>query len=472
MKRMRSGWDFGELFDENSVRHVFSVSEITASLRRVLEREWPRLWIRGEITNLRLQSSGHAYFSLKDAGAQIQCVLFRGEATEFDRGVLRDGQGVVVGGSLTVYEVRGQYQLRVTDVELAGAGALQLAFEKLKQKLAAEGLFAPERKRPLPRLPGCIGIVTSATGAALRDVVHVIERRAPGLRLILVACRVQGAGAAGELAAGIELLNEFTSRPGTPSACPAPEFILLTRGGGSIEDLWAFNEEVLARALFHSKLPVVSAVGHEIDFTISDFVADVRAATPSAAAEIITEGLFASRQFVAEAATRLRETARTRFEAEREQLELLRRRLTRNHPQRRLNEQAQRLDDASEALSRSVRTSSRIRTAALRSLAVRLAQVRPAVLLTRRGKEVEHLATKLRQLTRHRLDARNNQLRSTKMRLELLSPRNVLQRGYSITLDANSGAILRTAGAARPGQRIVTRLKHGQLRSTVEEASD
>src|SRR6266481_5201124 len=293
-KNAKSQWDFGELFDPASTRRIVTVSELTATVRRLLEKEVGQIWVSGEVTNLRAQSSGHIYFTLKDASAQLSCVLFRGE-TQVDRALLQDGRKVTMQGDVTVYEPRGQYQLRVTAVELQGVGALQAAFEKLKQKLKAEGLFAQERKRPLPRYPQRIGLVTSPTGAALRDVFHVVERRNPALKIILAPCRVQGEGAAAEIAAAIGLLNQFGAsqlESGEPRL--GMDLILVTRGGGGLEDLWAFNEEVVARAIFESKLPVVSAVGHEIDFTISDFVADVRAATPSAAAEIITEGVFSS----------------------------------------------------------------------------------------------------------------------------------------------------------------------------------
>src|SRR5882724_3368544 len=276
----KTQWDFGELFPvEQIARRVLSVSELTWQIRRLLEQHVGRIWVTGEITNLRNQTSGHLYFTLKDANAQLSCVLFRGEL-QVNRSLLEDGRKVNLQGELTVYEARGQYQLRVTAVELQGVGALQVAFEKLKQKLHTEGLFAQERKRPLPRFPRRIGLVTSPTGAAIRDVLHVIQRRNPALEIILAPCRVQGDGAAREIAEAIRMLNEFNS---------SLDLILVTRGGGSLEDLWAFNEEPVARAIFESKLPVVSAVGHEIDFSIADFVADVRAATPSAAAEIITE---------------------------------------------------------------------------------------------------------------------------------------------------------------------------------------
>src|SRR5277367_6679993 len=294
-KQSKSQWDFGELFPTEQTRQVLSVSDLTAQIRRLLEQRVGAVWVGGEVTNLRAQTSGHIYFTLKDAGAQLSCVCFRDAARE-SRALLADGQQVILQGDVTVYEVRGQYQLVVRQIELRGVGALQVAFEKLKLKLAAEGLFAPERKRPLPKYPQRIGLVTSPTGAAIRDVLHVVQRRNPGLEIILAPCRVQGQGAAEEIAEAIRLLNDFNLSLVTRHS--SLDLILVTRGGGSLEDLWAFNEEIVARAIFGSAILVVSAIGHEIDFTISDFVADVRAATPSAAAEIITEGVFASREFI------------------------------------------------------------------------------------------------------------------------------------------------------------------------------
>jgi exodeoxyribonuclease VII large subunit len=282
VKKFQSQWEFGELFPAQETRRILSVTDLTGQIRRLLETEYPSVWVSGEVTNLRTQSSGHIYFTLKDSGAQIGCVLFRGEL-QVDRSLLADGRKLTVRGEVTVYEPRGQYQLRVTAIELEGMGALQAAFEKLKQKLKAEGLFEQARKRPLPRFPHVLGLVTSRTGAAIRDVLHVIERRDPSLRIILAACRVQGDGAAFEIAAAIRALNQLNqkiqqARAGGGvrryAALEPVDLILVTRGGGSLEDLWAFNEEIVARAIFESALPVVSGVGHEIDFTISDFVAD------------------------------------------------------------------------------------------------------------------------------------------------------------------------------------------------------
>src|SRR5438093_5153333 len=242
-KTVKSQWDFGELFPAEpraAPRKILSVTELTGQIRRLLEEQVGQVWVTGEITNLRHQSSGHIYFTLKDAGAQLSCVLFRGEF-QVDRSLLQDGRKVLLQGEVTVYEPRGQYQLRITAVELQGVGALQVAFEKLKQKLSAEGLFAPERKRRLPEFPQRIGLVTSPTGAAIRDVLHVVTRRNPALEIILAPCRVQGDGAGSEIAAAIRLVNAFHS------SRLAIDLILITRGGGSLEDLWAFNEEVVAR---------------------------------------------------------------------------------------------------------------------------------------------------------------------------------------------------------------------------------
>ena len=405
-KPVKSQWDFGELFPPEQTRKVLSVTELTWQIKRLLEKQVGEVWVTGEVTNLRLQSSGHIYFTLKDAGAQLSCVLFRGEA-QVDRSLLQDGRKVTLQGEVTVYEPRGQYQLRVTKVELQGIGALQVAFEKLKQKLKAEGLFAPERKRPLPRYPQRIGLVTSPTGAAIRDVLHVVERRNPALEIILAPCRVQGEGAAEEIAAAIRLLNEFNAaqigRAGDPADRPM-DLILVTRGGGSLEDLWAFNEEVVARAIFESALPVVSAVGHEIDFTISDFVADLRAATPSAAAEIITEGVFSSSQFLAEAAQRIRQLARQQMEDKRYVLTQAAQRLARVHPRRRLNDWLQRLDDAQASLLRCVKQGARQQRLAWQNLAERLLRVRPALLLRQRREVFRQAEQRLHERARRQLE--------------------------------------------------------------------
>ena len=419
-KGPQSQWDFGELFSPQEIRRVLTVAELTAQVKRLLEGQVGQVWVTGEISSLRAQSSGHIYFTLKDAASQLSCVLFS-RVPGIARDLLRDGVKVVLQGDVTVYETRGQYQMIVRAVELQGVGALQLAFEKLKLQLAAEGLFAQERKRPLPRFPQRIGIVTSPTGAAIRDVLHVLQRRHAGVEVILAPCRVQGQGAAEEIAAAVRLLNEWS---GAQPDDARLDLILVTRGGGSLEDLWAFNEEAVARALFESVLPVVSAVGHEIDFTISDFVADLRAATPSAAAEIITEHFVASREFITEAGARLRQLAQRRLGNAREDAGQLLHRLQLAHPRRRIDAHLQRLDDLQTALLRGVK---------------------------------------------NRLQICHSEVQSLEQRLRLLAPENVLARGYSITTDAATGKVIRAASEVQVGQRLKTKLRQGEVRSTVEE---
>jgi exodeoxyribonuclease VII large subunit len=441
---------------------VLSVAELTEQIKRVLEKQVGLVWVSGEITNLRTQASGHVYFTLKDAEAQLACVLFRGETIP-QRELLRDGQKVLLQGEVTVYAMRGQYQLRVRALELQGIGALQLKFEQLKQRLAAEGLFTPERKRPLPPYPQRIGLVTSPTGAALRDVLHVLQRRFAGMEVILAPCRVQGEGAAEEIARAIGLLNELAARPAVEV-----DLILLTRGGGSLEDLWAFNEEVVARAIFASELPVVSAIGHEIDHTISDFVADVRAATPSAAAELITAGMVASRDFVAEAMNAMELRADQQMTRAREDLESLAARMARAHPRRRVEEQVQRLDDATGDLVRSPRQGLQVCRITARDLVARLAAIRLAHILAERRDRLSSRFAQLRERASHAVGKFRLELDAARGRLNLLNPSQVLGRGYSITTDAASGEILRVAAQAKPGQRLRIRLGTGEIQSRVE----
>ena len=474
MGKSKSQWDFGELFppspgsfgatsppeSSGGRRQILSVSELTMQIRALLEKQVGQIWVSGEVTNLRAQSSGHMYFTLKDAAAQLSCVLFSRERLPH-RELLADGQKVLLQGDVTVYEARGQYQLIVRAIELQGVGALQIAFEKLKLKLATEGLFAPERKRPLPKYPQRIGLVTSPTGAAIRDVLHVVQRRNPGLEIILVPSRVQGQGAAEEIAEAIRLLNEFYVGV-QASACSSDDekrsklklelqqggldLILITRGGGSLEDLWAFNEEVVARAIFESAIPIVSAVGHEIDFTIADFVADVRAATPSAAAEIITEGVFASRQLVGS----------------------LTQRMMRMHPRRQLNEHLQRLDDMTAGLQRQTRQGVNERLVTWRNLASRLRQMRPNQFLKQRRELLKTTQKRLDELARVHFKNCKTSLAAANSRLHLLGPEQVLARGYSITLDAATGNVLRDAKKVKDGQKLKTRLKSGEILSEVK----
>jgi exodeoxyribonuclease VII large subunit len=467
-RKVTSQWEFaGELFkparpveEQKPAREVVSVGDFTRRVRELLEGRFGSVWVRGEVSNFRMQASGHAYFVLKDAAATVGCVLFRGQ-TGVARGLLRDGASVVLGGQVTVYEPRGQYQLRVTHVEAEGIGALQAAFEELKRKLAAEGLFDPSRKRPIPVLPRGIGIVTSATGAALRDVLHVIGRRYAGLNLVLAPARVQGTGAAAEIAAGVAMLNRWAHQ-GAPL-----DVILVTRGGGSLEDLWAFNEEVLARAIVDSRLPVISAVGHEIDFTISDFAADLRAATPSAAAELLTAGYVERRAWLEAVSIRMPRRMAGQLQIRRVELDELRRRLARVHPRRRLEDRAQRLDEAQEGLRSGLARALRERRRQVRTAGQRLQAARPSARLMREVRRMNELQRRLLAAMRSRMVQRRERVEGFAGQLRLLSPEAVLERGYSITLDAVTGRVIRDAEEVREGERLETRLRKGRVTSVV-----
>ena len=268
------------VLDFQPQRKIYSVSELSQQIRNLLEKEFPDVWVVGEVSNFRAASSGHLYFTLKDESAQIRAVCFRNQA-RYLKFRPQDGISVIARGHLSVYETRGEYQLYIEYLEPAGLGALQLAFEQLKQKLAAEGLFDPGRKKPLPLLPRTVGVVTSPTGAVIRDILRVLRRRFRNMNVMLGPVKVQGEGAAEEIVEGIKTLNRQTG----------VDVIIVARGGGSLEDLWAFNEEIVARAIAASKIPIISAVGHETDFTIADFVADLRAPTPSAAAALVVRGV-------------------------------------------------------------------------------------------------------------------------------------------------------------------------------------
>jgi exodeoxyribonuclease VII large subunit len=462
-RQPKSQWDFGELFPPQAIYPVVTVSELTSKIRRLLEKEVGQVWVTGEVTNLRTQSSGHIYFVLKDADAQLSCVLFRGELVPH-RELLEDGHKLVVQGDITVYGARGQYQLIVRSVDLQGTGALQIAFEKLKAKLQAEGLFAQERKRPIARYPVRVGLVTSPTGAAIHDILHVIERRHAGLELLLATCKVQGPGSAEEIACAIELLNKWHQ----PNSDRQIDVILVARGGGSLEDLWAFNEERVARAIFDSALPVVSAVGHEIDFTISDFVADLRAATPSAAAELLTEGYVASRRFVQESAQDLIRLVTQHFERDQQHLHNISQRLQRLHPRRQLDDRFQYLDDLQASLVRTLTQRWRDQRTSIRHLHQRLWRVNPSFLLEAQRRLVSENRARLREKISVHLRRQREHLSHLAARLRVLSPENVLNRGYSITRDAATGKVIRKAAEVKPSQKLRTKLKTGEISSTAD----
>ena len=437
---------------------VFSVSEITRTVRAVLEDEIGTVWVEGEVSNYRKQASGHQYFTLKDAQAQLACVWFARGGSRLKQVALTDGMQVQVRGALTVYEARGQYQLNVQLVQAGGAGLLQAKFEALKRKLEAEGLFAAERKRELPGFPAVVGIVTSPTGAALRDMLHVLARRAPWLRVIVSPARVQGEGAAAEIAAGIAALNEL--------AAP-PDVIVIARGGGSVEDLWAFNEEVVARAIVASAIPVVSAVGHEIDFTIADFAADLRAPTPSAAAELIAPDAAELTRELGQWAGQLRRQMSAALGAQRVRLDFLARSTFFREPEQRLAAAQQRTDLAEEALRRAMREHLVARRQDVGALLAALRQYRPDQLLALRRQHYDALRAKFQaRFDEARKEPKARFTRLAAM-LRLLAPTATLARGYSITTTTD-GSTIRSITDVQRGTQIVTRLADGEVKSRVE----
>ncbi|MEE2941810.1 MAG: exodeoxyribonuclease VII large subunit [Verrucomicrobiota bacterium] len=462
-REQQSLWDFSGSPDVGKTRRVYGVSELNREVKGLLEKRLGTVWVVGQVTGLRQQASGHIYFSIKDEGGQLSCALFRGVDAE-KHSLLEDGVQLVLQAKVTVFEPRGQYQLIVRKLELQGQGELQVRFEKLKHKLKSEGLFESERKRPLPSFPARLGLVTSPTGAAIRDVLHVVQRRNPSLQIVLGPCRVQGDGAAVEMAKAIQQLNLWSAGQVDGKAL---DLILLTRGGGSLEDLWAFNEEVLARAVHQSELPVVSAVGHEIDFLITDFVGDVRASTPSVAAELITQDVFASRGSLGDAAIQLSRLVKRRVSLDKRNLLALSHRLGRAHPRRALDDSYQRLGNQYDDLNRLTREGVAIRRASLSLARQRLASLRPAALLLQRREQLTWLQHRLDDVQRHKLEEHCARFRGVLSRLELLSPKAVLSRGYSITCDAKTGAVLRDARKAKSGQVLRTQLHNGDISSTV-----
>ena len=389
---------------------VLTVGELTGRIRGSLENNFHDLWVVGEVSGLARPRSGHVYLTLKDDKAQLGAVMWRRTA-ERVRFNLEDGLEVQAFGSITVYEPRGRYQMIINRIQPRGIGALQLAFEQLKKKLAEEGLFDPAHKKPLPLIPGRIGIVTSATGAAIRDIIRQIDERFPNFNALIVPVRVQGKAAAGEIAEAIRYLN---SRDDI-------EVMIVGRGGGSIEDLWAFNEEVVARAIYASRIPVISAVGHEIDVTIADLVADVRALTPTAAGEIVVPDKSSLHGQIDQLATRLRSSLVNKIDLARSQLA---------------------------------------------ALATATSLDRPIDMIRRHQQHLDELMMRMQSTASHRVEIAREQLGTFSGRLDALSPMGVLARAYSITL--KNGAAVSSAAEVKAGDRIETVLAKGRIESTVD----
>ena len=442
-------------------RRIFSVSELTASIRGLLESSFGDVWVEGEVSNCRLWNTGHLYFTLKDGSAQIKAVMFR-SAVRYLTFKAEDGQHVIARGRLGVYDPKGEYQLVCEHLKPRGLGALQIAFEQLKKKLQAEGLFERDRKRPLPALPAKIGVVTSLEGAALRDIIKVLSRRHATAHIVVRPARVQGDGAAAEIAAGIRAIGRV----------PGVDVVIVGRGGGSAEDLWAFNQEPVARAIQSCPVPVVTAVGHEVDFTIADFVADVRAPTPSAAAEMV---LAAKDEFCSRI-DRLRERVQASMtgalQRRRMQLHLLERRRGLATWEARLAMRGRHVAELSHQL----------RSAMLAALARRERQSRGVQMridahdIRRRLASVrarlDGADARLTADIRRRQDAARARLGTLAARLGSLSPLAVLARGYAVCWTADRTAIIREAAAVSPGEHVRVRLHEGELFCEVKESDD
>ena len=435
-------------------RRIFSVSELNAAIRALLDAEFQDIWVAGEISGLKLAASGHYYFTLKEREAQVRAVAFR-SAHRYWKFKPQDGMAVLARGRIDVYEARGEYQLQVETIEPQGLGALQLAFEQLKKKLAAEGLFDRERKRPLPRFPRRIGIVTSPRGAAIADLVHILTRRLPGLHIRLYPALVQGEGSVEDVCRGIEYF----------SRTKWPDVLIVGRGGGSLEDLWTFNEEAVARAIAACAVPLVSAVGHETDVTIADFVADLRAPTPSAAAELVTPTLDDLLARVSTAEGKATQAVRYR-------LAMLERRLRQQGVERALNvlhrrvgRGLQRMDELGYRMRERVRSTIEARERARRSLEARLARfdIRPRLAADRRRYETAHASGV--ETVRRGLAARRAAFDRLATKLGQLSPLLILERGYAIV--SNESGIVKDAAAAPPDDRIQVRLAKGRLEAVV-----
>lgn len=440
-------------------RHVYTVSRLNQEVRMLLEQAFPLLWVEGEISNLARPRSGHLYFSLKDEAAQVRCAMFRGRNANL-RFQPRDGMQVLLRTRISLYPARGEFQLIVEHMEEAGDGALRRAFEALKARLDKEGLFDPARKQPLPAMPRRIGVITSPTGAAVRDVLTVLRRRFPTLRVLLYPVPVQGAGAAPEIAAAIRL------------ACRRREVdaLLLTRGGGSLEDLWPFNEETVARAIHDCTLPLVSAVGHEIDFTIADLVADRRAPTPSAGAEMLSPDGPALAADMARIETRLGVLTGQALCRADERLTALARRLQAQHPGRRLQERAQRMDELETRLASAAGACLRERRLAARHLTERLARQDPRERIRHLEERNAEARRRLTEAMRQAVALRRQSSAAVARALEAVSPLATLSRGYAIAT-AEDGRVLRDAAEVRTGEAVRARLHHGELHCRVESVA-
>ena len=435
-------------------RDIWTVSRLNLEAQGQLEGSFPLLWLEGEISNLSRPASGHMYFSLKDDRAQVSAAMFRGRNQRL-RFQPANGTQVLVRARVTLYVPRGNFQLVIEHMEEAGEGRLRREFERLREKLREEGLFEQERKRPLPAMPAQIGLITSASGAALRDILHVLERRCPGIPVLIYPSAVQGNDAPAQLKRALALAN-------ARGEC---DVLIMGRGGGSLEDLWAFNDEQLARDIAASHIPVVSAVGHEVDVTLADFVADLRAPTPSAAAELVGPDLSLWQRRLEQSHQRLVQQIRQTLTRQQEQLHHLRRRLP--QPQRLLQQAAQQVDELEGRLQRQIQQQQAAQQQRLEYLKKRLAQAAPQARLALLQQRLNSLQRRLPLPVRQQQSELQNRVAQLSQRLHLASPLQTLARGYSITFHGQEA--LTSVTDIKAGDRIRTRVADGELFSTVDQ---
>lgn len=439
---------------------TLSVTQLLRRMKHLLEIQIGSVWVEGEVSNLRRQPSGHWYFSLKDEDAQISCVMFGAKKREGSQSI-GDGAKIRVQAEASVYEARGQLQIIITKAESSGTGDLQRRFEELKRKLLTDGLFDADRKKPIPTFPKAIGLITSASGAALQDILNVLNRRAPWVQPYLLPVRVQGKGAEKEIARAIRQLGHPESH-----GHPRCDVIIVGRGGGSLEDLWNFNEEVVARAIASSDIPIISAVGHEIDFTIADFVADLRAPTPSAAAELAVANGEELLQQLQQWRKRLNRPAHEALRHGLAELDALRRGLSPRRLNSSLRERAMRIDMNRDTMVTTTRARLQRESLRMEQRAGELKSHHPKTMLERRAEAITILTKRIASAAKSTVGMQSERLAGIRQMLRALGPEATFQRGYSITTDA-AGRIIRSAVELQPGQTITTRIAQGTIQSEV-----
>lgn len=439
-------------------KHVYTVSELTQEIKNNLETKFNNIWVEGEISNLKLPSSGHIYFTLKDESCQIKGVMFR-YRNRMLRFELKDGMQVLAFGAVTVYGPKGEYQITCEEIEPRGVGALQFAFQQLKEKLAREGLFDSAHKRKTPVLPRKIGVITSPTGAAIRDIIKVIGKRFSNVHILLYPVRVQGEEAPGDIVEAIEAMNKFTDI----------DVLIIGRGGGSLEDLWAFNDERVARAIFASRIPTISAVGHEIDFTIADFVADLRAPTPSAAAEMVIRDRDELQQHISSLQNRIINSFKYKISIVKRKAEKASSHKIIADPRRMFDELGQKIDDFMVRLGDVIESTIKDRRGEMTELKNSLLFLNPLDKIKKYTYELHGLKDRLKTYIVINMESKRGQFKEFVGKLESLSPLAVLQRGYSICRRAKDGNIVFDAATLKSSEKVLVKVFKGSFEASVNK---